>query len=379
MTFTENNLQAVPASAVAKLFEPFRYGPLELSSRIVMAPMARGFSPNGVPGPDVADYYRRRAEQQVGLVITENISIPHPSANQDPTIYPDFNSEEARAGWKHVVDEVHRVGGKIIPQLMHTGIARAAVPQPDGAEPSISPSGLDVNGERQGEPMTVEEIREVIAAYAEAAAEAQRLGFDGIELHGAHGYLIDQFLWEGTNRRTDEYGGSIAKRTRFAAEVIAACRQAVGPDFPIIFRFSQWKFPVYTARLAQNPEELAEVLKPLAAAGVDIFHASTRRFWEPEFEGSSLSLAGWAKQITGQPTISVGSVGLQQDFAGFMAGEGSEPSSLNDLTERMATSEFDLVAVGRALLADPAWAVKIRDGREDELKPFHSDAIGTLY
>lgn len=379
MTFTKNNSQIAQTHSAAPLFEPFRYGPLELSSRIVMAPMARGFSPNGVPGPDVADYYRRRAEQQVGLIITENVSIPHPSANQDPANSPDFGSEAARAGWKHVVDEVHRVGGKIIPQLMHTGIARAAIPQPDGAAPSISPSGLDVNGEQQGEPMTVEQIREVVAAYAEAAAEAQRLGFDGIELHGAHGYLIDQFLWEGTNRRTDEYGSSISSRTRFAVEVIEACRRAVGPDYPIIFRFSQWKFPVYTARLARNPEELAEVLKPLAAAGVDIFHASTRRFWEPAFEGSPLGLAGWAKQITGQPVISVGSVGLQGDVSEFMAGQGSETAGLHDLTERLNTGEFDLIAIGRALLADPAWAAKVRDGRLDELKPFHPDAAGKLY
>ncbi|WP_411347923.1 NADH:flavin oxidoreductase [Paenibacillus sp. WLX2291] len=381
MNRTNNNMQSNHTQYVAPLFESFTLGQLKLSSRIVMAPMARGFSPNGVPGTEVADYYRRRAEQRVGLIITENVSIPHPSANQDPANSPDFGSEAARAGWKHVVDEVHRVGGKIMPQLIHAGIARENFPQPEGAVPSIGPSGLDVNGAVQGEIMTVEQIKEVVQAFADAAAQAQQLGFDGIELHGAHGYLIDQFLWETTNRREDEYGGSIANRARFAVEVVEACRRAIGPDFPIVFRFSQWKYPVYTAKLAHDAEELAALLKPLAAAGVDIFHASTRRFWEPEFEGSPLSLAGWAKQLTGKAVITVGSVGLKQDFTEFFASgaDAEQQGSVSGLAERLQQGEFDLIAVGRALLADPAWAAKIHDNRLDELKPFQAEAVGKLY
>ncbi len=381
MNFTENNMQSNHKQFVAPLFESVTLGKLELSSRIVMAPMARGFSPNGVPGPEVADYYRRRAEQHVGLIITENVSISHPSANQDPANSPHFDSEAARAGWKHVVDEVHRVGGKIIPQLIHAGIARENFPQPEGAAPSIGPSGLDVYGEVKGEAMTVQQIGDVVQAFADTAAQAQQLGFDGIELHGAHGYLIDQFLWETTNQREDEYGGSIINRARFAIEVVEACRRAVGPDFPIVFRFSQWKYPVYTAKLAQNAEELAEILKPLAAEGVDIFHASTRRFWEPAFDGSLLSLAGWAKHITGKAVITVGSVGLKQDFTEFFASgaDAEQQGSVNELTERLQHNEFDLIAVGRALLADPEWATKIRDGRLDELKPFHAEVVGKLY
>ncbi len=381
MNFTENNMQSHPKQDVALLFQSLKLGKLELSSRIVMSPMARGFSPDGVPGPEVADYYRRRAEQYVGLIITENVSIPHPTANQDPANSPDFNSKAARAGWKHVVDEVHRVGGKIIPQLIHAGIARENVPQPAGAAPSISPSGLDVYGEVKGKPMTIQQIREAVQAFADAALQAKQLGFDGIELHGAHGYLIDQFLWETTNQRTDEYGGSIANRVRFAVEIVEACRRAVGPDFPIVFRFSQWKYPVYTAKLAYDAEQLAEVLQPLATAGVDIFHASTRRFWEPAFEGSPLSLAGWAKHITGKAVITVGSVGLKQDFTDFFAAGASadQQGSMSVLTERLQSHEFDLVAVGRALLADPEWAAKIHDGRLDELKPFQAEAVGKLY
>src|SRR5690606_31751349 len=137
----------------------------------------------------------------------------------------------------------------------------------------------------------------VVAAFAQAAADARALGFDAVEVHGAHGYLIDQFFWEGTNRRDDAYGGSIANRTRFAAEIIAAIRARVGADLPIILRFSQWKLQDYHARLVNSPTELEQFLTPLAEAGVDLFHCSTRRFWEPEFAGSDLTLAGWTRKL----------------------------------------------------------------------------------
>ncbi|MBJ8192120.1 12-oxophytodienoate reductase, partial [Bacillus cereus] len=118
------------------------------------------------------------------------------------------------------------------------------------------------------------EIADIISAYAQAAADAQRVGFDGIELHGAHGYLIDQFFWDKTNKRTDQYGGNLVQRTRFAVEVIEACRRAVGPNFPIVLRFSQWKMYHYEEKLAQTPQELEQFLTPLVKAGVDIFHCS---------------------------------------------------------------------------------------------------------
>ena len=184
-----------------------------------------------------------------------------------------------------------------------------------------------------------------------------------------------------SNQRTDNYGGSMANRGRFAVEIIQAVRAAVGPDFPIIFRFSQWKQQDYTARLAQNPEELKAFLQPLSDAGVDIFHCSTRRFWEPEFAESELNLAGWTRQLTGKPTITVGSVGLDgSEFTSFMTNtkEIAQPASLDALLTRFNAQEFDLVAVGRALLVDPEWAEKVRDGRQDEILPFSRNALGSL-
>jgi 2,4-dienoyl-CoA reductase-like NADH-dependent reductase (Old Yellow Enzyme family) len=229
--------------------------------------------------------------------------------------------------------------------------------------------------------MSKQDIDEVVAAFARGAADAKALGFDAVEIHGAHGYLIDQFFWEGTNQRDDEYGGSMANRGRFAVEIITAVRAAVGPDFPIILRYSQWKQQDYAARLVTTAEQLGEFLAPLAAAGVDIFHCSTRRFWEPEFEGSDLNLAGWTRKLTGKPAITVGSVGLSADFIpepGQTAFKSAEPASLDDLERRMAAEEFDLVAVGRALIANPEWPNLVKAERSGELHAFNVEMLDAL-
>jgi 2,4-dienoyl-CoA reductase-like NADH-dependent reductase (Old Yellow Enzyme family) len=363
---------------VQLLFQPFSGGKLELSNRIVMAPMTRCFSPGGVPGPDVAAYYRRRAENGVGLIVTEGTVIDHPAAAADRDV-PHFYGERALEGWAQVVKEVHEAGGRIIPQIWHVGMSRNPATFPESDAKPVGPSGYSAPNVKTGEPLSEQEIAYLVEAYGRAAGEAKRLGFDGVEIHGAHGYLIDQFFWEETNKRTDRYGGGLVERTRFAVEVIEACRRAVGPDFPIVLRLSQWKPLDYKAKLASTPEQLEKFLEPLALAGVDIFHCSTRRFWEPEFEGSDLNFAGWTKKLTGKPTITVGSVGLDTEFTQlFSEGKGANVNGLEGLLERLERQEFDLVAVGRALLADPAWAAKVRDGRTDELVPFSPEATKSL-
>jgi 2,4-dienoyl-CoA reductase-like NADH-dependent reductase (Old Yellow Enzyme family) len=360
------------------LFSPFSAAGLRLPTRLVMAPMTRSRSPGGVPGPDVAAYYARRAANHVGLIVTEGTAVDHPAAVGNSNI-PRFHGADALAGWAGVRDAVHAAGASLLPQLWHVGMARKIGAQPNPQAPPIGPSGLTVTGEQVSPPMTEGEIAEVIDGYARSAAHAARLGCDGIELHGAHGYLIDQFLWSGTNRRTDHWGGDIVSRTRFAAGIVRACRKATHADFPIVFRFSQWKIPVYDARLAQTPEELAQLLEPLVDAGVDMFHCSTRRFAQPEFPGSSLNLAGWTKKLTGRPVITVGSVGLDNDFiAGLFQREQAATTGLDRLLKMLEAGEVDLVAVGRALLVDPEWATKLHDGRLDALLPYTADALATL-
>ncbi|MET0274425.1 MAG: NADH:flavin oxidoreductase [Phenylobacterium sp.] len=367
--------------SLSPLFSPVRIKSLDLRNRVVMAPMTRNFSPEGVPGADVAAYYRRRAEQEVGLILSEGTVIDRPAAKNSPDI-PFFHGA-ALDGWRKVVDDVHAAGGKMGPQIWHVGSVEVPGVEWTPPGPIESPSGLLAPDTPRGEAMTDETIADTIAAFASAAADAKRLGFDTLELHGAHGYLIDQFFWQGTNGRTDRFGGATLKeRTRFAAEVVEAVRAAVGPDFPLILRVSQWKQQDYAFRLAETPELMADWLVPLVEAGVDILHCSQRRFWEPEFPDldgeQGLNFAGWAKKLTGAATITVGSVGLSGDFLGAFGGEASQPASLENLLRRLDREEFDLVAVGRALLADPAWAAKVQAGRGDELAGFAPAAFAEL-
>lgn len=368
------------------LFEPVRINRLEIRNRIVMAPMTRCFSPDGVPGEDVAGYYRRRAEGGVGLIVTEGTWIPHGSASNDENA-PRFYGEDALAGWKRVVDEVHAAGGLIMPQLWHVGQTDTVELEGIYAETKacdsrqVGPSGmvgrLNEMPVPKGEPASLAVIEEIIDAYATAAVSAQTLGFDGVELHGAHGYLLDQFNWAATNLRTDRYGGNIRERTRFACDVVAEIRRRTGPDFPIIMRMSQWKLHNYDAKLAETPGELADVLEPMADAGVDAFHCSQRRFWEGEF-GTDLNLAGWARKLTGLPSISVGSVSLKTDFLKTLVGAPSQTAGIEGLLERLARGDFDMIAVGRALLIDPNWARKVREGMIDTIEPYTPAALSTL-
>jgi len=366
---------------VSALFEPFHIKSLTLKNRIVMAPMTRTRAPGGVPGADIAAYYRRRAENEVGLILSEGTVVDRPAARNEAGI-PFFHGEAALAGWRHVIEEVHGAGGKMGPQIWHVG---SLIGQ-SGWEPEVpveSPSGLSVPGQPRGLAMSEEAIADTVAAFGRAAADARRLGFDTVEIHGAHGYLIDQFFWDGTNKREDRYGGaSLKQRARFAAEVVAAIRMAVGPDFPIILRVSQWKQQDLTVRLAPSPDAMANWLSPLVEAGVDILHCSQRRFWEPEFpeiDGETgLNFAGWAKKLTGAATISVGSVGLSGDLFTAFQGESSRPAGLDRLAERMARGEFDLIAVGRALLSDPAWARKIHNAEYSALEGFEISSMAEL-
>jgi 2,4-dienoyl-CoA reductase-like NADH-dependent reductase (Old Yellow Enzyme family) len=362
------------------LFRPFRLKTLHLKNRIVMAPMTRTMTPGGIPRERNAAYYRRRAAGQVGLILSEGTVVDRPASRNHPDV-PSFYGDAALDGWKDVLAAVHDAGGRMAPQLWHTGSTRHGDWQPDA--PVESPSGLVAPRSARGVAMNDEAIADTIAAFAKAAASAQRLGFDAVEIHGAHGYLIDQFFWSGTNERTDLYGGaSLAKRTRFATEVIAAIRAAVGPDLPLIMRVSQWKQQDYTTRLALTPHEMEAWLQPLVHAGVDILHCSQRRYWDaefPEIDGENgLNFAGWAKKLTGAATISVGSVGLSQDSSSAFRGEGSTSVGLERLVERMERDEFDLIAVGRALLSDPDWVSKVQGGDTASMKGFDVASLREL-
>jgi 2,4-dienoyl-CoA reductase-like NADH-dependent reductase (Old Yellow Enzyme family) len=348
------------------LYSPYTLSGVDLRNRFVMAPMTRSFSPGGVPGGDVVDYYRRRA-RHLGLIVTEGTYVGHPSAGSSDRV-PRIYGEDALAGWKRVVDAVHAEGGRIFPQLWHLGLARQEGSAPHPEAPIVGPSGISPSGRPRGIAASVADIDAIIASFAKAAADAQRIGFDGVELHGAHGYLLDAFLWSRTNQRTDGYGGSIAARARLGAEVARAVRDTVGPDFPVMFRYSQWKGADFDARIADSPADLETVLSPLADAGVNAFHVSTRRYWLPAFEDGDRTLAGWTKALTGLPTVALGSVGVTSPF---YEPDAEAPSlSLARLLELFERGEFDLVGLGRSVLSDPEWTLKVRENRLDEIRAY---------
>lgn len=326
------------------LFAAATLAGLPLSSRFVMAPMTRYRSPGGVPTKAVAAYYRRRAEGGVGLIITEGVLVDHESAGRE-THVPHLTPGAAEQGWRRVTTEVHAAGGRIAAQLWHQGGESGA------GRSAWTPSGL---GDTHA--MSGQDFRRLLSAYARSARTAVRAGFDAVEIHAAHGYLLDEFLWPVSNRRTDRYGGPARHRVAFPAEVVRTVRAAIPAGMPLIVRFSQFKERDYTARIAQSPAELAVLLEELAAAGADVFHASQRRATEAAFAGSDLNLAGWAKRITGRPSITVGSVGLGAD--------------LTELAERRERGEFDLIALGRILLANPSWVRLTAQGRTEEIDAY---------
>jgi len=341
--------QSAPPRPASALLDPVTVAGLRLRNRIAMAPMTRERSEGGVPGEDVAAYYRRRAEGGVGLIITEG---------SPPNAQGAFGSKI----W-HV--------GAFDPKIIGMDDTLAKTER-------LSPSGLAGPDHPLGRPMKQIDIDDTIAAFATAAAAARRIGFDGIELHGAHGYLLDQFLWAGTNRREDRY--DLSNRTCFISELVGACRKAVGPDFPIVFRLSQWKQLDHAALIAEDPDELGMLVGELADAGVDILHCSTRRFWEPAFDGDPTTLAGWVRKLSGLPTIMVGSVTLGTDFKSdggkiFAEVQRDDVALLEAL---LARKEFDLVAIGRALIANPNWPHLLRDGRLAEMRPFEKRMLDAL-
>jgi 2,4-dienoyl-CoA reductase-like NADH-dependent reductase (Old Yellow Enzyme family) len=383
------------ASGSEILFTPFAVAGLTLANRFVMSPMTRSFSPGGIPGEGVEDYYRRRAENDVGLIVTEGIGVDHPAAigigSMGETDMPLLHGEAALARWRTVVEHVHRAGGIIFPQLWHQGVMRQDFtgPYPDTA--SARPSGLwgpfdRLNTARPDylervrnptRPVMDSEIADIISGFARSAANAKAVGFDGIAIHGAHGYLIDTFFWGATNLRDDSWGGNLASRSRFGAEVVKAIRTAVGGSLPIMFRYSQWKQQDYDAKLAGTPAELEALLRPLVDAGVDIFDASTRIYSRPAFADSPLSLAGWTKRVTGRPTAAVGGIGLNKELKSSFTEAVTTVNNLADVAERITAGEFDLACVGRSLLIDPAWVRKARSG--EPFAPFNIASFAKLY
>lgn len=362
------------------LFSEITVGSTVLRNRFVLPAMQRGLAVDYALTPHLIEYYRRCAHGGAGLIITESVAIDHPTSTGHDGFVLMIDQSRA-ASWTGCIGAVHGEGSRILVQLNHTGACRvenAGGPRPDMA--SLSPSGLICAGKPNGRAATIEELAEIRDGFVRSALFAREFGADGVEVHCAHGYLLDQFLWSETNLRTDEYGGvTLAERARFPAEIVRAIRQTAGKDFLISVRFSQWKEVDYAARIVSSPQELAPFLEVLRDAGADMFHASTRRFYEPAGPGSDQTFAGWVKSQTDAPVVTVGSVGLSVDVMDTIytdkAIEGRTQQCVERLEALFAERQFDLVAVGRSMMADPDWVTKVRDGRYDEVVPFRREIV----
>ena len=356
------------------LFKPIKINDLIVPNRIAMAPMTRSMSPDGIPTDTNLEYYKRRAAAEVGMIITEGVEVSHPASSGYPNV-PNLR-ETSHDGWKNLISAVQNEGSTIFCQLWHVGGIRKPGQPPNPEVPGYTPSGLVKKDKKVAYEMTENDVEDLIQNYVKDIEIIKALGFDGVELHGAHGYMIDQFFWKDTNIRKDQFGKESDLRTKFVCEIVSRARKLVGKNYPIMLRFSQWKQQDYEARLASSPKDLETFLEPISDAGVDMFHASTRRYWEPEFEGSDLNLAGWTKKITNKPTITVGSVGLDSDFIGLYVGKDqANTSPINKLIEMFDRDEFDMVAVGRALLSDPEWVLKVKEGKEDQIIGFTKEYV----
>ena len=359
-----------------RVFEPWIHGSLHLRNRVVMAPMTRRMAAeDGVPTQAIADYYARRAAFEVGLIVSEGTAVDGVHAYDTLTV-PRFETPEQLEGWRRVVDAVHREGGAFAPQLWHTG-PRAVVP----IGPSAAPSGPARNGSPRPDVREMDRglMDAVIATFARCARAAREIGADALEVHGAHGYLLDAFLDPTVNRRNDGYGGTLENRMRFPLEVLRAVRAAAGPGFPVIYRWSQWENAPGEARKFREPPDLEVWVRALREAGADLLHVSVRDATSPGFPArGARTLAGWTRDLSGLPVIAVGKVSLTlpMDLAyGEFPDTVVDPAPALDLVER---GEADLLAVGRALIPNPDWVPLVRSGRWRGLKPFHRSVLESL-
>lgn len=367
---------------VSPLFTPLQVGSISLSNRFIMPGMQRGLGVGGIPTPAMAEYYSRRVKGGVGLIITESTAIDHSSASRQPRCV--HLNRESLDGWRRCVDAVRAAGGNILIQLWHEGAHRREGGEgPFSEGPTLSPSGLVSPTQGYGRAATREELGELRDAYVHSALLAQEIGASGVEIHGAHGYLLDQFLWSATNLREDEYGGpSIADRMRFPCDIVRAVRDATSRDFVISFRFSQWKEVDFDATIVDSPEELQILAEGLVEAGVDMINVSTRRFHQPAWDHSPLTLAGWVKKFSTVPVATVGSIGVDTDVMHTLLGGEATlqvEKDISRLVRLFEDGEFDLAAVGRSLIGDPDWVLKVQSGRYADVRPFtRSDIVGDV-
>ncbi len=333
-------------STPSKLFEPFKLGPITLPNRLVMAPLTRNRAVGGlVPSPLAVEYYGQRAS--AGLLVTEASQVSQQGQGYQDT--PGIYSKEQVAGWRKVTDRVHARGGRIFLQLWHVGRISHASLQPNGGAP-VAPSAIRARGKTFvggtfvdiSEPRALElsEIAGIIESFRRGAANALEAGFDGVEIHGANGYLLDQFAKDGANKRTDAYGGSIENRARLMLEVAHVVTSEAGAE-----RTGIRIAPVTTSNdiSDSNPQPLFDhIVDRLNALNLVYIHV---------IEGAT----GGPRDVA---PFDYGS--LRRRFKGaYVANNGYDLELAN---KALAANEADLIAFGKLFIANPDLVERFKRG-----------------
>lgn len=359
------------------LFEKVKLGNTLLENRVGVAPMTRtSATPEGLATDRMVSYYNSFVKGGFGLIITEGV-YPDKAYSQGYFDQPGIVFDDQIVAWRKVVDAVHQHGAKIFAQLMHAG----ALSQGNRfVVDTIGPSSVQPKGEQMEfyggkgpfsmpKEATLDEITEVVKGFVEAANNAKKAGFDGIEIHGANGYIIDQFLTSYTNERSDNYGGSIQNRVRLLVEVTKAVREAVGNDFTVGIRISQGKVNDYTHKWEGKEKDAEVIFSQAVSAGVDYIHVTEYEAWQPAFpqgEGTAatdsafgdggLSLAALARKYGKVPVIANGHL--------------ENPIEASKIIEK---GEADIVTIGKGALANHDWVNKIKNG--EALEDFNPEKI----
>jgi N-ethylmaleimide reductase len=330
----------------ASLFTPYRLGDLVLNNRLALSPMTRSRALDGnVANPMAATYYVQRAS--AGLMVTEGTQVSPQGVGYIRT--PGIHSAEQVAGWKHITDAAHRVGGTIFAQLWHVG--RVSHPDfHDGALP-VAPSALPVEGEAfttngkvkipTPRALAIDEIPGIVEQFRQGAQNAKAAGFDGVELHGANGYLLDQFLRDGANKRTDAYGGSLVNRARLPLEVAQAVAEVFGAS-RVGYKLSPY-FPGYSMSDSNPIETFSFIARELDKLGLGYLHVSEAIAGPMKVEGT----------VRVTPFI-------RDAFDGTLIVNGGYDAATAEAA--IARGETDLVAIGVPFLANPDLPRRYRSG-----------------
>ena len=342
------------AEAVRPVLTPFRLGPLLLVNRTAVAPMTRvSATTEGVPTSRMVDYYRDFVRGGFGLVITEG-TYPDHEASRGYDNQPGIADETQRQAWARVAAAVHDDGGHIILQLMHAGalsqrtlnggrtIAPSRVPPRGEMMPEYGGSGAYPTPEE----MTREDLSVVRDGFTAAAVRAQEAGFDGVEIHAANGYLLDQFITTYTNTRGDDYGRNAAGRIRYPVEIVAAVRAATDAAFIVGIRVSEAKVNDFTYRWPGGLDEAQTIFEALAEGGAGYLHlAGEGRGFREVLDEATVSYGALARRLTGLPVIVNG---------------GLHEPELSDAVIR--GGHGDLIAIGRSALVNQDWPRRVAAG-----------------